>query len=179
MNKKAFFVSYSHEDDEYFRIFMKGLKSHSSNSKTFNWDIWEDRELAIGEDWLQSIKTQINNCDFGILLVSSDFLNSKFIKEHELGTFIDRYKKEEDFVFFPVLLRPCNFSNHKDLSEIQFFPAYSKDYGFPERGRELITYADLVPNSKKHNPDRDRYHINLIKAIEKTIETKLSKKKAR
>jgi hypothetical protein len=158
------FISYAHAD-YYAETFIEELKKHSSE-----WDIWADDQLPLGKSWPKEIQKNIDKCDFAILLVSEDFFNSKYIKEEEFNKFLKR-QNESDFLFFPVLLNPCNIKQWKALSEKQFFMPRGKKYGRSDMPN--ITYADLVKLDKNDtpigNPYRSRYMVDLVASLEKSV----------
>ena len=137
------FISYSHKDKHYFKILIDGLKAHSNRSKNFEWQFWDDRNIPFGENWHQTIQQHIQDSDFAILLVSIDFLQSEYIGEHELNQFLEKNVKN-GFLFFPVLIRDCDFTPIEQLSKIQFFAAYGDDYGMRKKENQIVPYAELV-----------------------------------
>jgi hypothetical protein len=166
------FISYSHQDKKFFQMIEKGLKSHSANSNFFKWNLWDDREICIGTDWHKSIQEQINECDFAILLISSDFLSSEYVKTHEIENFIAKQQKME-FLFFPILVRDCDFNSFEKLSKIQFFVAHGDDYGIRKKEGQLITFSELVKFDSDGiiipNSHIDTYFKNLVNTIEKSL----------
>ena len=170
IDKKPYkaFISYAHDDKAYFDILLPGIKKHSKN---YDWKIWEDSQIPFGKFWHEEIVKQIHDCDFAILLVSSSFLYSEYISKVEFNLFLKK-KDREKFLFFPVLLEPCKIDNWEELSKRQFFVPNGADYGMPKI--KELTYADLVrfdrDNCLIKDPMRERYHMNLIGAIEKSMD---------
>ncbi|HAN79546.1 MAG TPA: hypothetical protein DCQ31_18180 [Bacteroidales bacterium] len=166
------FISYSHEDKVYFKLLVKGLKSHSAGSPVFNWNFWDDRNIPFGADWHATIQQQIAECNFGLLFVSADFINSEYIKENEFNNFIAK-NVVQGFLFLPVLVRDCNFLNVEALAKIQFFSALGEDYGIKGTGNKLIPFAELVRFDNDGdlipNPKMDTYFKNLVKTIETVV----------
>lgn len=163
------FISYAHKDKRYFKLLVDGLKSHSKQSKVFNWDIWDDRQILLGHGWYNEIQKAIEECDFAILFISPDFMNSEFCTTEELGEFI-KLNKEKGFLFFPILIRDCDFTQLEKVAEKQLFVAHGDDYGFPKKGGKMIAYAELVNYDKEGvlipNSNIDTYHKDLVKAME-------------
>ncbi|MDQ1350069.1 MAG: hypothetical protein QG657_370, partial [Acidobacteriota bacterium] len=168
------FVSYAHEDKPYADVLFKELEKHSksSNIKNIQWKTWvDDKDIFIGDQWRESIQNNVKTCDFALLLVSPDYLASDFIKIEEFNRFLERAKKE-NFIFFPILLRHCNFSQWEELAKRQFFMPGGADYGSPDL--KNIAYADLVKFRESDgfplpNSNLDRYHMELIDALENSI----------
>ncbi len=69
----------------------------------------------------------IDNCDFGLLLISPAYLASKFITEKELPVFVSGEK-----LSIPVMLNPVDFTRH-DLKGLEKKQIFRLDYeGFKE-----------------------------------------------
>jgi len=175
INIKAF-ISYSHKDKFYFTQFVNGLKSHSKLSKLFNWEFWDDREIIIGIEWHEQIQAQIKECDFAILLISADFLSSEYVNTDEIANFL-KENKERGFLFFPILVRDCDWTSIQKISKVQFFLAHGEDYGFPKKDGQQIAYAELLRQDTEgaliKNASLDTFHKNIIKAIETAISKKI------
>jgi hypothetical protein len=69
-------------------------------------DIWDDRRIAIGDDWLPEIEQAMNAAKVAVLLISADFLVSKFIRGVEVPRLLQR-RQDEGLRIVPVLVRPC------------------------------------------------------------------------
>jgi hypothetical protein len=72
-----------------------------------------------GDKWLDETKKAINSVKVVVLLVSADYLASRFIKENEL-TPILAAAEQKGTVILSVILSPCGFENTK-LSQFQAF----------------------------------------------------------
>ena len=75
------FISYSHKDKSWLEQVSKFLSPSIGASKVKAWD---DTGIAAGEDWEATINAAIARASVAVLLVSQDFLTSKFIIEREL-----------------------------------------------------------------------------------------------
>ncbi|WP_020531248.1 TIR domain-containing protein [Flexithrix dorotheae] len=175
-NVKAF-ISYAHKDRKYFKALVEGLKVHSKNSIHFNWEIWDDREIVLGEEWDEQIQQEVKKCDFAVLLISANFLSSPYIKKDEFENFVLR-QKNDGFLFFPVLISDCEFSNWENLSRIQFFLPAGEDYGYPKLGEKPISYDRLIHYDTEgvahHQPSIHTYHKNFVKKIELALKKKVN-----
>ena len=169
MNNYKAFVSYARADKLYFNELMRGMEVHA-NGMGINWDVWEDTQIPVGEDWHGFIQEKVKECDFAILLISGNYLYSKYIADHELKEFIIK-DYNGTFFIFPILIDPCNFSKDQELARRQFFTCSGDDYGLPNIAE--LTYADLVRISDKGvilpNPNRERYHMNLVTQIIQSV----------
>ena len=77
--KVKFFVSYAHKNQALSDAFTEQLLELLGPSKKFEYKLWMDSAIVVGEDWKLQILTAKDECDFGLLLVSPAFLNSEFI----------------------------------------------------------------------------------------------------
>lgn len=170
MEKTKIFISYAHKDEAYFRLFKDGIKSHSKSSKRLKWEIWSDKEIPTGSLWHDVIQKEIKTCDAAILLVSANFLSSSYIENKEFLRFIKR-NEEEGFVFLPILLSDCDFTQWENLSNRQFFYPQGIDYGLPRINN--ISYSHLVEFNRDiipvPNSFRETFHKKCVEAFENTI----------
>ena len=165
--KLKVFISYAHDNKDYFDVFVKKLRPHSQ------WDVWDDRSIPIGKNWFQDIQKNILESDFAILLISAEFFNSGFIQEHEYGKFMELSEKN-GFLFFPVLLNDCDFHVWEKLSNIQFFSAHGEYYDVMEKKGQMIAFAEICKFNQTNgnfipNSSIDTYMKNLVKKIKESI----------
>lgn len=158
IKKKAkvnFFVSYAHRNEEIVFSFLEKMNDQFSASAFYNYEMWDDRAIELGEDWDDEIQTAIQNCDFGLLLVSPAFLGSRYIEESELPSFISGNK-----ACIPVMMQPIDFARH-DLKGLEKKQIFRLDYdGF----KEPRPYGDCKPKR------RDTFALELFKKIEEKLD---------
>ena len=105
-SKIKLFVSYARKDDKLVEPFLNKLKELLQPSRRFEYQFFKDNmNVLVGEDWNQVILEAIEECDLGLLLVSPQFLSSKYIAGVELSRFIDNHEKP----IVPVLLSKVEF----------------------------------------------------------------------
>ena len=75
------FISYSHQDEDWLNRFMTMLAPIKSAG---NLRLWSDKEIKSGGNWQDELDKALNTAKAALLLVSSDFLASKYICESEL-----------------------------------------------------------------------------------------------
>ncbi len=80
-NRDRVFVSYSHKDKEWLEKFNAVLAPDIRNGRV---DYWDDRELQPGDPWCAKILDGIRSAQVAVLLVSPNFLASRFVMEEEL-----------------------------------------------------------------------------------------------
>src|SRR5918995_5430136 len=96
------FCSYSHKDEEYLnvlRTWLRGLEWQG----LIEW--WHDREISPGWEWEESIDKHLRTADIILLLVTPDFMGSKYIYEQEIGKAVQRHDRGEARVI-PIIVRP-------------------------------------------------------------------------
>ncbi len=109
------FISYSHEDAGYLVKLKRHLKVLNYD---FDLDVWDDTKIRSSEKWEVEIKTALEECSIAILLISTDFLASDFIRKDELPPLL-KYAKEKGTSIHPVIVHPCRFLQTKSLSQFQ------------------------------------------------------------
>lgn len=156
MKKKVkVFVSYAHRNQELAKKFIDQFYDYVAASKSYEYIFWNDLELQVGEKWDDKIKEKINECDCGLLLLSTSFLNSKYITETELPTLMENKK-----VLIPVLLQSVDMERHdlKGLKEYQIYRFRTEGF------KDYRSYGDLKPKSR----------INFVKDLFITMEDRLN-----
>ena len=81
------FVSYAHADDDIFdrlRVHLSGL-THSIDDL----DVWTDDRIDAGDVWRDEIDRALDAATCAVLLVSADFLSSRFVNDHELPVLLE------------------------------------------------------------------------------------------
>jgi small GTP-binding protein len=141
------FISYSHQDKTFKDELVKRLASLKRRGLV---DTWEDRHIEAGDEWHQSIQDAMDECDLALLLVSADYLASRFIQEEEQPRLLQR-RDEMDLHVIPIIVRPCTWQSAPVLKDLQ---------ALPRDGRAIITYSEVTG-------DRDQVWTDIEKAIEK------------
>src|SRR5688572_2102454 len=67
---------------------------------------WHDRRISAGQEWDGKIKDHLNSAAIILLLVSSDFLASKYRYDIEVERAVVRHHAGGARIM-PVILRPC------------------------------------------------------------------------
>lgn len=75
------FVSYSHQDDEFYEEFLQHVTMLRANGYLA---LWSDKEIGPGEVWRKSIRDAIHRAGLAVLLVTPGFIASEFIRFDEL-----------------------------------------------------------------------------------------------
>jgi TIR domain/C-terminal of Roc, COR, domain len=164
------FVSYSSKDHELQRILIKGLRAHLDNRHAFSFELWTDDAIDMGANWRQSLSDNLQQSQAAIVLVSASFATSKFIREEELGKFLRR-KKEDKYLVLPVLMRDFDFKSFEQLTDLQFFKPYYKDYDFttPTQRDQLMPFDALGENNNTTDRQLNTYYKNLADTIYEAV----------
>src|SRR4030067_2678817 len=122
MTAPTVFISYSHKDEEWKDRLVTHLGVLEKEGLL---DLWDDRRIELGDDWRPDIEGAIGRAAIAILMVSANFLTSKFILDEEIPKFLARREKEGLRVI-PIIVKPCAWTEVKWLSKIQERPQDSK-----------------------------------------------------
>ena len=117
MNK--IFISYSHQDEQWKDLLQSHLSVIEKQSKL---RIWDDRQIATGDNWLHEIEKALTTSESAILLISRHFLTSDFILSKEIPRLLQRREKE-GLRIIPLIISPCAWQTVDWLAAIQGYPA--------------------------------------------------------
>lgn len=148
----TFFVSYARSNNQLAGRFVQSLIEVLKPSKTYNYHLWSDTAILVGEQWQKEIANAIDNCDFGLLLLSPAFLGSQFIAESELPQFVGPGAKPS----MPIMLAPIDLDRYDlqglDASQIFRYKGL--------RFSDARSYAECNPKG------RDEFVFSLFQKIE-------------
>lgn len=156
--KVKYFVSHAHRNRVLVADFLDRLADVLAPSKSFRYDRWIDADLILGEDWDVQIRTAVDQCNFGLLLISPAFLASPYIVKSELPRFISGEKSS-----VPVMLQPVDFKLHdlKGLERQQIFRFDNPEFSKPR------AYGECSDDQ------RDAFVLDLFRKIEKKLRLSL------
>lgn len=127
------FISYSHKDEDWKNRLQTQLAVLENQGLL---SVWEDRKIAGGDDWYPEIERAIESAHVAILLISADFLSSKFILGNEIPPLLER-RKIAGLRVIPLILKPCPWKTVEWLSKIQGRPIDNKPLsGFDEHHQD-------------------------------------------
>ncbi len=148
-NQLRFFVSYSHEDESYKDELLKHLSSLIRSGAIASWD---DRQIPIGGEWDHQIKSEMNNADVILLLISSDFLNSAYCNDVEVKRAMERHHSTDDpAVVVPIILRHCDWTD----------TGFAKLQALPKNAKPISSFAD-----------KDEAYVYIVKQIKSLIRSR-------
>ena len=146
------FVSYSHKDERFKNELVTMLAGLERRRVV---DAWQDRRLEAGDDWHASIDDAMDQCDLALLLVSPDYLKSRFIQEEEQPRLLKR-RAEMRVRVLPIIVRPCNWQSEPVLKDLQVMP---------RDGKAIITFS-------KSTGARDQAWVDVAAVIEANAKRK-------
>lgn len=146
-NKNKIFISYARKDTYWLERIEPFLKSMQYEG--INLDYWHDKRIKAGQNWKEEIDNALSESYIAILLISTNYLASDFIRNDELPQILENADKKGTKVI-SVILRPCRF-NSSCLSKFQSV----NDPKFP--------LSKLSPN------DQDEILVKLTNDIEQNI----------
>lgn len=110
------FVSYSHADKKkWLPLFQKKLAVLETQGLL---DLWDDTRIKPGDDWYAEIDRALKDCQIALLLISDEFLSSRFIQQKEMVDLLEKHKVG-GLRLYPVLLRDCLWEAVPDLKRLQ------------------------------------------------------------
>jgi hypothetical protein len=147
------FVSYSHQDREWFGKLRPLLKFKPPVQEVH---VWHDQELRAGDRWEKEIKEELGKMDVFLCLVSYFFLESDFIEDIEMKQALQR-EKQGKTIIVPLFISDMAERDVVHLKPFNPLPVWGRSWRSYERNGGLSMDA--------HKPIRD----GLWQAIEKAI----------
>jgi hypothetical protein len=94
-DRKLLFFSYSHKD----KTWLEEVRRHFAFVPSHEITLWDDSLIRPGQAWDSEILHTIIRCRAAILIVTPNFLNSTYIRKHELPFLLNqrRHKQLELF----------------------------------------------------------------------------------
>jgi TIR domain len=137
------FCSYSHKDKKWLERLQTMLKPLVRNSTI---SVWDDTIIPVGGKWKEQIEGALAAAKAAVLLVSSNFLGSDFIAEHELPPLLEAAEKQ-GLVILWVYVSSCLY----DETEIKNYQA-AHDIAKPLNSLKLAErdalLAEMCPKIK-------------------------------
>ena len=99
------FISYSRANNGYLDRLMIHLKGALYDEQD-RYIIWSDRDIESGTPWEAELRQALTSASVAILLVSADFLASKYIREHELPV-LCQAAENGNVTLLSFVLSPC------------------------------------------------------------------------
>jgi hypothetical protein len=146
MSEKKVFISYSHEDKKWRDDLDKHLKPYLRAGAITS---WSDEQIVPGSQWFEEIKSALAQTKVAVLLVSSEFLASDFIHEHELGPLLKKTQQGGA----NILWVPVSASSYEKT---------------PLKGYQALLDPEK-PMDGMADSDREKAWVEICKKIEKAV----------
>lgn len=135
--KKKIFISYSHKDTKFTLTngvlinFKDELEIHLKSLKRLGLaDSWSDTNLLAGEDWDLKIKSEIDDADIILFLVSANLIGTDYVWNEEMP--LAKYNKEnKKSVLIPIILNECQWTS---------ISLFSENNALPQKGKPISSY---------------------------------------
>jgi len=142
------FVSYSHKDTKWLQRLQVHLSPLERSGLV---ELWDDTQILPGMKWFDEIKRALDSTKVAVLLVSADFLASKFIAEDELPQLL-KAAEIDGAKIMPIIVGPSLFSSTPSLYQYQAVNNPSR------------------PLSKMNKAEQEKVFLKLVKTIIQTIQ---------
>lgn len=164
------FISYSHVDEEcrrQMRIHLKPLERGQVLR------VFDDTELNRDTGWRDQLIRKLNEAELVVMLVSADFLASRFCFEEEWPIAKKRWRAKKAIVTF-ALIGPCQWL-HEDIKELQGTPTHGTM--LPDSKRNAAHFWDAI--MEKLRKDAQSLRARTARKKEKPRTAKSAKKARR
>jgi hypothetical protein len=114
--RQTIFISYSRQDVEWLRLLRKflGVLEKEGIIK-----FWDDSSIKPGEPWEENIRKALDAACAAVLLVSQDFLVSKFITTYELPRLLSDAQQEGKKIFWIPVSPSTVFESNNEITVFQ------------------------------------------------------------
>lgn len=118
-------ISYSSIDKDFLTEMIKIMNSLKDLNLI---EPWTDQSMQAGDLWDEEIKKNFTEADIYLLLLSSDFINSSYIKnvEKEIITQSEVFTQS---LVIPIFIRECDFEAYSWMDQINGLPTKKKWIG--------------------------------------------------
>ncbi|MGB2804671.1 MAG: toll/interleukin-1 receptor domain-containing protein, partial [Candidatus Zixiibacteriota bacterium] len=159
------FISYSHKDEEWKDKLVTHLDVLQKQGLL---EIWEDRQIAGGDEWYPEIEKAIKSAHVAILMISANFLTSEFILGKEVPELLKRRQKD-NLRIMPLIVKPCAWNTRPWLKRLQARPKDGKplsggndfqiDSHLAAFAKEIFDLLRRVPKEPPTTPDHEPFLI--------------------
>jgi hypothetical protein len=123
------FVSYSHSDE----LLRDALEKHLSLLKNQGIiDVWHDRRIELGQEFGNTIDSNLSDAQIILLLISADFIASSYCWSVEMALAMKRHESGTARVI-PIILRACDWHS----------APFGKLLAAPKDGKPIKSWPDV------------------------------------
>jgi TIR domain len=135
LHRPVVFLSYCHIDRRWLDRVLVHLKPLEDDSQL---EIWSDRRIDAGDKWRLEIADAVSKAKVAILIVSADFIASKFIRTEELPPLL-KAAEEKGTIMMPLIASASRFEHTPSLAQFQAVNSPSRPLnGLPKAKQEEI-----------------------------------------
>ena len=139
--RSSAFISYSHEDKKWLDKLNVMLTPFMRDGM----EVWSDKKIKPGTLWADAIGKSLADAKVAILLVSPDFLASRFIHENELPPLLEEAERGG----LVILWIPIHFSNYKQSKISTYQAAWEPTKPLatlskPRLNQALVTISETI-----------------------------------
>jgi len=156
------FISYSHKDERWKDRLLSHLGVLTSSQALRCWD---DRQIGVGNDWYGAIEREIQEAQVAVLLISQNFLTSRFILDDEVPRLL-ALRARAGLKLIPVIVRSCAWQSVEWLASLQARPTdgrplASRGGDWPDRmlaaiANEVFAMVSVTGHATSRNgPERN------------------------
>jgi hypothetical protein len=162
------FIAYSHQDRMWESRVATQLRVLQHARRRM--DVWDDRRIGAGEDWLRKIDEAIERARVAILLISAKFLTSEFITRKEIPEILRR-QANDGLTVIPLVVTPCGWETVPWVKDLNVRPEGGKALSLLTKPKADAALARLAlevrticgPTAPRANTPRGRVHAGSLK----------------
>lgn len=154
------FLIYARSDEAYKNDLLRHLRGTLIASGDL--EVWSDEQIRPGEDWDKSIKSNLEQSQLILALVSADSLASTYINSSELRQAVEQ-RAEGRSVVVPICIKPCGWRFNPIIRDLQGLPKNMRpvsEYPNPETAwTEVLDGLELILHDfrrRQHDEARRR-----------------------
>jgi len=144
------FFSYAHADEALRNQLEKHLGSLKRQKRIIT---WYDRNIPPGGEWASEIGAHLKTAHIILLLISPDFIDSKYCWSTELKKAIQRHNAGEACVI-PIIVRPADWKK----------TPFAKLQALPTNGKPISTWSNI-----------DEALLNVVEGIQRAVDVQREK----
>ncbi len=115
-------ISHSREDGEWLEWMRTQLDVLAQYDHI---EVWDDRQIAAGEDKFFALDEQLGRATIAICLISVHYLASPFIRKQEVNFLLER-RQRDGLLLVPILVGPCAWQAVPWLKRLRLIPSDGK-----------------------------------------------------
>lgn len=159
------FFSYSHRDEE----LRNELEVHLAMLKRQGLiNTWHDRRIAAGGDIHENIKSELEDADVILLLVSASFLASEYCYEKEMRRALEK-NGEGSAIVIPIIIDPCDWHS-SEFGALRATPADGKPVSMYANQAEALTEVTKDIRAAIEKMDASKKDVKELKSLEAVAE---------